>query len=143
MNWDANSSAAGCELTSRQASERNSPMWRFVLHWRSPQCEIELEDEFATATVAQVLPQGARFELKLPKAATEPMSIALEWVAYESDSIEMARSCHSERSEESAPMKNLRFAQNDIRRQSIAHAGLTEEFSQRGHADLAKLPRRH
>src|SRR5205085_7582080 len=65
---------------------------------RSPQCEIELEDEFVTATVAQVLPQGARFELKLPKAATEATSIAFEWVAYESDSIQMARSCHSERS---------------------------------------------
>jgi hypothetical protein len=54
---------------------------------RAPHCEIELEDGLATATVAQVLPQGARFELKLPRPATESTTISLEWVAYETDSI--------------------------------------------------------
>lgn len=51
----------------------------------SPQCEIDLADDQASAAVAQVLPQGARFELKLPRPATAPTSIALEWVAYEAD----------------------------------------------------------
>jgi len=50
---------------------------------RKPECEIELDDDQVTASVAQVLPQGARFEVKLRQAAVEPTSIPLQWVAYE------------------------------------------------------------
>jgi hypothetical protein len=54
---------------------------------RAPNCEVELLDEDAvvTASVAQVLPQGARFELRLALPAAELTSVALEWVAYDAE----------------------------------------------------------